>query len=475
MRWKTACALLSLFAASVIVLPAQILTTLANFNTTDGSLYGTTEHGGNSTACTPPCGVIFKITPGEALTVVHSFDFTDGAYSVAGLVQAANGYLYGTTQFSADGNGTIFKITPAGALSTIHAFVGTDGSTPHAGLVQAANGDLFGTTTYGGTSTACGTRGCGTIFKITPDGVFTTLHNFQSTDGANPFGLVQAANGDLYGTTNFGGNTTCYSAGCGTVFKITPAGVFTALHNFLQNQTDGTFPSAGLVQAADGNLYGTTSEGGAYLGGCGAPISGDLCGTIFEITPAGMLTTIHSFEMSDGESPNGLVQATDGNLYGTTYEGGGSNFCSEGCGTIFKISLDGAFTTLYNSFGSTLGYLPEAGLLLATDGNFYGTTNEGPYGSIGGYGYGTVFRFSVGLGPFVKTLPALGLVGSIVRILGTDLTGATSVTFNGIAAGFIVVSPAQILARVPFGATTGKVQVITPSGTLLSNVGFVVL
>jgi uncharacterized repeat protein (TIGR03803 family) len=397
---------------------------------------------------------------GAGLTTFHSFDST-GWEPQAGLLLAADGDLYGTTfagppQNTFYGNGTIFRITPDGALTTIHTFGGTDGEAPMGGLVKAANGDLYGTTTFGGTSGAC-VPSCGTIFKITPAGVFTTLHSFQSTDGSNPYsGLVQATNGDLYGTTGYGGNTTC-RYGCGTIFKITPHGVITTLHVF--NQTDGANPVAGLVQATDGNLYGTTYGG-----------------TIFKMTPEGVLTTIHNFDGADGATPNGLVQATDGNLYGTTQQGGaGGNACSNfgGCGSIFKINLDGTFTSLY-SFGPAVGIRPGAALLQATDGNFYGTTTEGPILSSGRLCDGTVFKFSVGLGPFVKTLPAAGPVGSHVRILGDDLTGATSVTFNGIAAAFSVLSPAQIVATVPAGATTGKVQVITPGGTLLSNIGFVV-
>ena len=472
-----ACGLVLYLATTAFVLPAQTLTPLAAFKGAngisphgslvqgmDGSLYGTAEYGGSGAG-----GVIFNLAKGAGLTDFHSFILNSGDSSgqnpMGGLLLAADGNFYGTTELSSPGFGTIFKITPDGALTTIHTFAGTDGSWSQAGLVKAENGDLYGTTTF---SFVFPNFGYGTIFKITTAGVLTTLHSFNLTDGADPLaGLVQATNGNLYGTASEGGNTTCYAPkGCGTVFKITPDGVFTTLHIFDQN--DGANPLAALVQASDGNLYGTTNSGG--LAACNPPYG---CGTIFRITSDGVLATIHNFDGADGVGPSGLVQATDGNLYGTTQYGGNTT-CTNGCGTIFKIGLDGTFTSLYSDFGSGVGFRPQphAALLQATDGDFYGTTALGPAPSSSGDG--SIFKFSVGLGPFVKTLPGLGAVGSHVRILGDDLTGATSVTFNGVAAAFSVVSPAQIVATVPAGATTGKVQVIAPGGTLLSTVGFVV-
>jgi len=229
-------------------------------------------------------------------------------------------------------------------------------------------------------------------------------------------------------------------------------GALTTLYSFCSQSgcPDGG-GVAGLVQAANGNFYGTTIAGGAP---CIANVAG--CGTVFKITPSGTLTTLYSFcsqsGCPDGDSPQtGLVQATDGNFYGTTVAGG-----ANGYGTIFKITPSGMLTTLYSPlYGS-------AGLVQATDGNFYGT------------GAANFFSLSVGLGPFVKTLPTSGKVGAAVQILGTNLTGATSVTFNGTAAAFTVISPSLISTTVPTGAATGQVQVKTPIGTLLSNAAFVV-
>jgi uncharacterized repeat protein (TIGR03803 family) len=298
---------------------------------------------------------------------------------------------------------------------TLLSFDGTDGANPVAGLVQATDGDLYGTTLGGGAT------GGGTVFEITLSGALTTLYSFcphpnnGCTDGNGPYaGLIQATNGDFYGETSSGGANGHY----GTVFKITPSGTLMTLHSFCSESgcTDGNEPVAGLVQATDGDFYGTTYIGGANGGG-----------TVFTITPSGTLTTLYSFcaqtGCTDGANPYTapLVQDTNGDLYGTTLQGGISN---------------PACTTTPNS------------------------------------SCGTVFRLSVGLGPFVKTQPTSGEVGAAVKLLGTNLTGASNVSFNGTAALFTVVSPSLITTTVPTGATTGMVQVVTPSGSLLSNVPF---
>jgi uncharacterized repeat protein (TIGR03803 family) len=355
--------------------------------------------------------------------------------------------LYGTAyQGGLYNDGTIFRITPQGALTTLHNFAGSDGAGPGGGLVQAADGDLYGTTAHGG---AFGNWG--TIFKITPAGALTTLHSFDGADGGGPQApLIQASDGDLHGTTYQGG-----ASDDGTIFKITPAGALTVLHSF--DWTDGAVLTAGLVQATNGDFYGTTNRGAT-----------NDSGTVFKITPAGALTTLHIFSGSDGAYPDGgLIQATNGNLYGTTVGGGGASNCT--CGTIFEISPAG-LTTL-QSFDGSGGVFPYARLVQDTNGKLYGTTQAGETQATLD---GTVFSLSLGLAPFVKTLPTVGPVGSAVKILGSDLTGATSVTFNGVPAAFTVVSVREISTAVPTGATTGKVEVVTSSGTLVSSVGFAV-
>ena len=437
---------------------AQTFTTLVSFSGvnganptssliqgTDGKLYGTTEVGG-----TDGEGTVFRISFGGTLSPLYSFDLSNGAYP-NGVVQATDGNFYGTTAYGLGGQsyGTIFKITPGGALTTLYSFVG---DYPVAGVVQATNRTFYGTTYSGGTN------GYGTIFKFIPGGAPTTLHSFDSTDGANPTDLlVQATNGSFYGTTSYGGTN-----GYGTIFKITPGGALMTLYSF--DGTNGSSPRAGLMQATNGLLYGTTEFGGA-----------NGYGTVFKITPSGTLTTLYSFcsqsGCTDGQNPAaGLVQATDGDLYGTTMGlSSGPNYY----GTIFKITPSGTLATLYSfcsQSGCADGQTPVAGLVQATNGDFYGTTYLG-----GASGDGTVFCLSVGLGPFVETLPISGTVGTAIKILGTGLNGAISVSFNGIAAAFEVVSTSEIITAVPAGASSGKVQVVTPSRTLSSNVAFRVL
>jgi uncharacterized repeat protein (TIGR03803 family) len=448
----------------------------------DGNLYGTTSDGGASNL-----GTVFKLTLGGTLTTLHSFDGTDGAAPHAGLVQGTEGNFYRTTVNGGANNapacavgnivgcGTVFKITPGGTLTTLHSFDGTDGGWPTAALVQATNGNFYVTTLARGKDFPV--VGYGTVFAITVGGTLTTLHSFDSTDGAYPYGgLVQATDGNFYGTTEFGGanNVAACAAGglvgCGTVFKITLGGTLTTLHSF--DGTDGGWPTAALVQATDGNLYGTTSAGGKRF-----PVAG--YGTVFAMTVGGTLTSLYSFcpesGCADGAAPHGgLVQATDGNFYGTTEFGGGNDFCSDGdsevgCGTVFKITPGAALTTPYSFCSKTScadGQWPLAGLVQGTNGKFYGTTSAG-----GANGGGTVFSLDVGLGPFVETLPTSGGVGAAVIILGNNLTGS-AVTFNGTPAPFTAGSSTAIQTTVPSGATTGKVQVKTPSGTLTSNVNF---
>jgi uncharacterized repeat protein (TIGR03803 family) len=469
---------------TAIALPAQTFTTLFTFDGTDGevpvgpltqgtdgNLYGTTSAGGVHAS-----GTVFKITLRGALTTLYSFcsqsGCPDGATPYAGLIQATGGDFYGTTyEGGANHRGTVFKITPGGTLTTLYSFCSqgvelcTDGSNPDTGLVQATNGDFYGTTYYGGVS------GKGTVFKITALGTLTTLYSFcvksGCTDGEHPSGLIQATNDEFYGATGIGG-----AHADGTVFKITSSGTLTTLYSFCSQTgcTDGAIPYAGPIQAANGDFYGTTFEGGAHADG-----------TVFKMTPSGTLTTLYSFCSQngclDGENPSApLVQATNGDFYGTNYEAGsGCTALYYGCGTAFKITSSGTLTTLHSfclQGGSlcTDGANPFAALVQATDGNLYGTTRAG-----GADGYGVLFSLSVGLGPFVKTLLQSGQVGAAIRILGTDLTGTTSVSFNGTLAAFNVVSPTEITTTVSAGATTGKIQVTTPGGTLSSNVPFRVL
>jgi len=462
--WTTAAVCLIL-VATPLSLPAQSFKTLVNFDGTDGTnlganpeyvslvqgldgnLWGTTYYGG---ADSLNLGTVFKMSPSGKLTTVHSFKGSDGANPAAGLTLGTDGNFYGTTVYGgastkcSSGCGTVFQITPGGTLTTLHSFVYTDGAYPSNSLVQGTDGNFYGTANNGGALVY------GTAFKITPGGVFKLLHDFGNSN-AYPNGLVQGTDGNFYGTSYGGG------LGHGTVFKMTPGGTVTTLCQFGSNDCkDGEYPSASLIQATDGNFYSTTKFGGA---------NDDNDGTVFKITASGVLTTLWSFDGNDGYNPvSPVVQGTDGNFYGTTYEGGTGS--TSKVGTVFKLTPEGTLTTLH-SFDGPDGADVDGGLVQYTGGAFYGVTYEG-----GTSNDGTIFTLGVGLGPFVETVPTSGTEGTEIIILGTNLTGATEVSFNGTAAAFKVVSSSEITTSVPAGATTGTVEVTTPSGTLNSNVAF---
>ena len=420
----------------------------------DGNLYGTTTQGGVNCSFfgTAGCGEVFKITPGGKIKGIYNFcpvtGCVDGNDPQGGLALNTDGSLYGMTDLGGtSGIGTVFRTTPAGALSTLYSFDNTIGSEPLDTLVRASNGNFYGFTQTGGPT------GYGAIFRFNATGVPNLVQSFNGTDGTGDAsgGLVQGTDGDFYGVSPNGINSQ------GTVFKMTLAGVIKVLHMFT-GIPDGSDPAGTLVQGLDGNFYGTTRTGGA-----------NSQGTVFRITPGGVLTILYNFCMvsgcPDGFDPvAGLIQGTDGNFYGTTL-GGGTGVSP---GTVFQITSGGVLTTLH-SFSGLDGTEPFAGLVQHTNGTFYGTTNAG-----GMNGLGTVFSVSVGLGPFVKTLPSSGKVGTAVKVLGGSLVGTTAVSFNGTAAGFKVVSSSEITTTVPANATSGFVTVTTPTGTLTSNVPFLV-
>lgn len=474
--WK-ACIVLVLFAANAVAASAQTYTTILDFDGSngrnpyapviqglDGNFYGTTQSDSQV-----PGGALFGVTSTGTLNGLYTFcekpACPDGATPYGALVLATDQNFYGTTEAGGTGKaGTVFRITRRGKLTTLYNFCQnsncSDGGAPTAGLIQAADGNFYGTTQAGGV-------GYGTIFSISPAGAFTTVFTF---DGGRRFGglpvggLVQASDGAFYGTTTTTGHGLLDG---GTVFRMTQAGELRTLHIFCSqpNCADGSFPVASLLQGADGSLYGTTTVGGL----CATNVP---CGTIFKIAQDGTFSILYSFcsqpNCTDGAQPAGaLIQATDGKLYGTTVQGGANNG-----GTIFSITSDGTMTKL-NDFGSD-GALPYSALLQSTSGIFYGTTLEGGHAT-DCTGCGTVFKFNIGLGPFVRFLNATGVVGQKLGILGQGLTGTTSVSLNGIPASFTVVSDTFIEATVPAGATTGYVTVTTPNGTLTSNVPFHVI
>jgi len=477
---RAALMLLLLVAATAATSPAQTFKTLYNFcgitngagyctdgqnpNTTlvqgtNGNLYGTTFYGGPGNY-----GTVFEVTTAGKLTTIYSFcsvaSCADGTQPEGGLLLASNGSFYGVTNTGgAYGLGTVFKITAAGKLTTLHSFNSTEGDVPTAGLIQATDGNFYGTTISGGA------YGQGAAFEITASGTFTTLHSFCGgfcVDGASPMsGLIQAADGNFYGTAYDGGpsnNNVCYPySGGGTAFQLTSSGTLTTLvPEFCQ--PNGFYPNSAPVQAANGNFYGTTAVGGDGTTNIGY-------GTVYEMTTTGSLTWLYSFCLqtacADGSNPQALILGTDGNFYGTTRFGGANS----GTGTVFEISSTGQLTTLH-TFTGTDGETPVGALLLDTSGTFYGTTWEG-----GSHGAGTIFSLTPGA--FVATIPTSAAAGTKVMILGTNLKGATAVSFNGTEATFTVVGSSEITTTVPTGATSGTVTVtITGGTTLKSKVAF---
>jgi MYXO-CTERM domain-containing protein len=372
---------------------------------TDGNFYGTAEAGGSGANG----GGVFKITSSGSLTALVSFTGTNGDNPGAALVQGTDGNFYGTTSLGGSGygsigpntlgDGTVFKITPSGTLTTLVSFTGANGAEPQSTLVQGTDGNFYGTTSIGGTSND------GTVFKITPAGVLTTLYSFSGADGNQPdAGVVQGTDGNFYGTTGLGGTSND-----GTVFKITPAGALTTLFSFAG--ANGIQPAASLLQFSDGNFYGTTYHGGAHANG-----------TVFKITPAGVLTTLYSFGgTTDGALPDApLVVGIDGNFYGTTVAGGDSN----NDGTIFQITPAGVLTTLV-TFAGTNGTGPF-GIVLGSDGNFYGTTGFGA-----STGAGNVFQLiyvpQAGAPSFS---PAAGTFTSAQTVTITTTTSGASIRYT---------------------------------------------
>ncbi|HEX4268794.1 MAG TPA: choice-of-anchor tandem repeat GloVer-containing protein [Steroidobacteraceae bacterium] len=335
---------------------------------------------------------------------------SDGEQPLGDLLQGADGSFYGTTNVGgANGDGTVFKVTAAGSESVVYTFSGTDGQNPNGALIADSSGDLYGTTVYGGD------YAFGTVFEIAANGGESVLHSFsKGGDGGYPIcTLVEDASGDFYGTTWGGG----YSHGI--VFEITSGGAEQVLYSFSSGSSDGGYPTSGLVLGSDGNYYGTTSQGGSAN-----------AGTIYKITPGGTETDLYAFTGgNDGGGAGGsLIQGSDGDFYGLTSTGG-----ANGDGTVFKVTPSGTESVLYSFSGVTAdGDDPTGNLLLASDGNLYGTTRLG-----GASNYGTVFKvtptgvetvmYSFAGGATDGANPSAGLIqGSDDNLYGTTSAGGPS-------------------------------------------------
>ena len=452
---------LALLALSLAVCAqAQTLTYLAQFNgtngtfpygslvqATDGNFYGAAESG------TYPYDEIFRVTPTGQISSVYNFcslpDCADGQYTTAPIL-GSDGNLYGVSSGGSDytWSGSLYRLTLDGQLTTLYTFcprANCVGSEIPNGIIQGSDGNFYGTTSGAGANQA------GTIFQVSSTGKFKLLHSFCGGDCAEGDGRLalpmQGSDGNFYGTAQ--------SLEGGVVYQLTPSGTYKAIHSFCIPCFGGGNPIfSGLVQDAKGNLFGTT----IYAD------SGYNTGSVFEITPTNQYILLHAFRFSGGVAPSrGSTLANDGNLYGVAinddFDAGGNY------SIIYEVTPTSEFTTLSTSYN-----FPNGPILQGTDGSFYGTTafvNDGN-------GYGMVFKLSNSLSPLVKTVPVAGKAGQSVLILGYGLTGSSSVTFNGVAAKFMVESDTYIKATVPPGATTGTVSVVTPSGTLNSNPQFVV-
>jgi len=444
---------------------------------TDGNLYGTSQQGGDLN-CNQGfgCGTVFKITPGGALTTLFIFpaDLSKGYYPYAAPTQGTDGNFYGTT----GGNtGTVFKMTPTGTLTTLHTFNVTDGSSIASGLIQGTDGNFYGGSFGGGANLD------GVVYKITPSGVFSVLHNFTGSDGNGSWSLIQAADGNFYGATVAGGTSNA-----GVVFKITPKGTYSVLHN-LNGTTDGLNAYSSLVQATDGNFYGVTDKGGT-LG----------YGTIYKITPRGIYSVVHNFDNTNGANPwSTLTQNTNGILYGDTFKGGELTICgTPGCGVVYSLDMGlKPFVSLVSTSGKEgvkIGILGRGfkttsvvafGGVEATSiklGSATFITATVPVGALTGsvtvttgsteLTSNTKFRVTP---TFPSFSPNSGPVGTPVVLTGTGLTQTTKVTFGGVKATNVTVnSDSQITVYVPTGAKTGKIVITTKGGAAKSKTDFTV-
>jgi uncharacterized repeat protein (TIGR03803 family) len=463
----------------------------------DGNFYGTTTYGGSGTCANGfgviGCGTVFKLTPSGTQTVLYNFPYdsttntaVNGAYPYGGLVQGRDGNFYGTTTGGGNagavcngnlGCGVIFKITPAGKFTLLHTFNGSlakipEGGVPVGRLILVNNGTFYGTTYSGGLVQNFANQG--TIFAVSPSGGFTTLYMFDNihgvTDGVHPYaGLIQGKDGSFYGTTSFGGTSNA-----GTVFKFAGSKT-TVLHSFVvqpgQFYPDGAAPEDALVQASDGNFYGTTSTGGTLS-------TYYQSGTLFRITTKGVFTKLWDFNATDpsvnGISPyGGLIQASDGNLYGTTTAGGGT----PNSGTVYQLALGGALSQVMSFDAATTGALPKAVPLQAADGTLYITNNGG---TVSNNKYqGAIVQIANGLPApkpvILKFAPTSATVGKKVTISGGSFVGTTGVLFNGTSAIFTVKSTNTVIATVPSGATSGHINVTNAGGSTTSVQSFTVL
>jgi len=416
----------------------------------DGNLYTTAPLGGANNG-----GAAYYITPTGSLTKLLDFAINEGP--LGGLALGSDGNLYGATSGAGTSNvGTVYQLTTSGQRTTLWNFSSfDDGANPNVAPVLGKDGNFYGANQDDRNGDY------GLIYKITTKGALTVVGDFNFTNGNSPNQPVQGSDGNFYGTARFGGSA-CTVLGCGVVYKMTPSGTITVLHNFAGYPTDGAQPIGVLAQATDGSLYGAT-----YLGGANNQ------GAVFKITTAGKYTLLYSFHNvggSDAMNPwTGVVVGTDGNLYGTAQGG------THEAGSLYKVTTTGTESVLYSfcaKSGCADGFFPQTPLMQHTNGKFYGSVESGGANGLNG---GVFYSLDMGLQPFASLVIWQGAKGKSVQILGQGFTGTSKVSFNGTSASFTVVSATYLTATVPAGATTGFITVTTPGATLTSNRKFYVL
>jgi uncharacterized repeat protein (TIGR03803 family) len=413
----------------------------------NGSMYGIGESCGTNGG-----GAVYKISPAGAESVI--FNFPSGWSSCfSGLTLGRDGNFYGTCFTTPTGNGSIFKLTPAGVFTDLHDFTGVNGDTePLYAPIQAADGNFYGTTGYNPFS-------CGNVYQMTPAGVYKNLHTFSGSDCGPASSLIQASDGNLYGTLY---NCSINGSGPGCVYKISPAGVFKEVYGFAF--ATGYAPCTGVIQGKDGKLYGATNQGGA-----------NNFGNIYNLTTAGVHTVLHDFVQATdascvdnvGRTNVNLLQVTDGNFYGVN-----GAYGPNGNGSIYKLTSAKVFTAFLFPNPPVEGNLPLSTLIQHTNGLIYGTTPSG--GSIPCLpcSQGTFFKVSTGDVPFVKLEPSeqAGNVGAKVGMFGQGFSTASVVKFGGVASTSVTLEGTTYLtAVVPAGAHTGAVTVTTGATILTSS------
>lgn len=407
----------------------------------DGNLYGTTQSGG-----THGYGTVFVVNPtAGTITTLYNFDITHGNGPQAGLAMGFDGNFYGTTyQGGSTPAGVIFKITPGGALTVLYNFMNTtDGAYPRQPPIPAPDGNLYGITGNGTNYV---------VYRLTPSGTFTAV---ATPPGYSYAPMLLGADGKLYGVTNYGGTFNG-----GTVFQLTLGAKpkLKIIYNF--NAPTGSQPGGALIQGSDGKLYGTASLAGNSSGG-----------VVFQLTTGGAYKVLRNFvaapPATDGYSPTaGLVQGSDGFLYGVNSLGGANGF-----GTLFKINTTGTTFAVLHNFDKLTGSNPTTTPVLHTSGKIYGMTSGG-----GVYNQGVFYSFDNGLKPFASIFVTWsGKVGTSVGILGQGFSNATGVKFGTGAGTFVAASDTFMTATVAAGATTGTATILEPGGNLVTPQKFKVI